>query len=381
MRRTEALLALSLVSLACADDAKKSRLPKGELMRQVVVLATDYQTGSLAVIDLDTKEAYPDLGRIHSDPTGRIRGDQIYVLNRLEADNVQVVDPKSGYATQEQFSVGNGANPHDLAFVTDDKVYVTLFERKAVGIFNPKTGAEIGTVDLSMFADADGLPELHTLVLEGTHALVAIKGLDRDKKWTPSRPGELAVIDTSTDKVVDSDLQADGVQGIPLLGQNPNGQMVPMGDGTIFVATLGRFAAIDEAGIERVRSEAPYMSEWVVKEAVLGGSVTSFATLDGVNFFVVVAVAQASGDGYDTVVKHYRATTGEAKEIFQSAGYQITDIALTSQHELVVCDRTLEAPGVRIFDADSGEEITTGPIDVGLPPFFVMPFDAPTDVL
>jgi hypothetical protein len=381
MLGTRIVLALSLVSLACDEEARARRLPVGELMRHVVVLATDYQTGSLAVVDLDTKEAYPSLSPIHSDPTGRIRGEKVYVLNRLEADNIQVVDPTSGYATGLQFSVGNGANPHDLAFVSDAKMYVTLFDRKELGVFDPETGAELGTVDLSAFADTDGLPELHTLAMAGTHALVAIKGLDRDHKWALSRPGELAVIDTTTDKVVDTDLEAAGVQGIPLLGQNPNGHMVALGDGTIFVATLGRFATIDEAGIERVRSEAPYMSEWVVRESVLGGSVTSFATLDGVSFFVVVAVAQASGEGFDTVVKHYATTTGEAKEIFKTAGYQISDLALTSKGELVVCDRTLEAPGVRIFDTETGKELTQGPIDVGLPPFFVMPFDAPTDVL
>ena len=54
-------------------------------------------------------------------------GGRIYVVNRLNADNIQIIDPQQGYTTpaNAQVSVGNGSNPQDIAFVNATKAYVS----------------------------------------------------------------------------------------------------------------------------------------------------------------------------------------------------------------------------------------------------------------
>ena len=43
--------------------------------------------------------------------------------------------------------------------VREDKAYVSFFESNTLLICNPLTGATLGTIDLSSFADADGIAE------------------------------------------------------------------------------------------------------------------------------------------------------------------------------------------------------------------------------
>jgi hypothetical protein len=63
------------------------------------VLATNFQAGSFATIALDepreVSRATPER-RVHSDATARVRNGLVYIVNRLFADNIQVLDPASG---------------------------------------------------------------------------------------------------------------------------------------------------------------------------------------------------------------------------------------------------------------------------------------------
>ena len=52
----------------------------------------------------------------------------LYVVNRFGQDNVQVLNPAQGFATVQQFSTGAGSNPHDIAFASPVKAYVTRYE-------------------------------------------------------------------------------------------------------------------------------------------------------------------------------------------------------------------------------------------------------------
>ena len=54
-----------------------------------------------------------------------------------------------------------------------------------------------------------------------------------------------------------------------------------------------------------------------------------------------------------------------------SATSYFPDVAVNDRGEVWLADRTLRAPGIQIFDAESGQAIA-GPIDVGLPPFAIL---------
>ncbi len=57
--------------------------------------------------------------------------------------------------------------------------------------------------------------------------------------------------------------------------------------------------------------------------------------------------------------------------LVETTGCCLWDAALDDQGEIWVADGTLARPGLRVFDAASGAELTDAPLDVGLPPFSV----------
>ena len=100
-----------------------------------------------------------------------------------------------------------------MIFVSEDKAYISRYERTHLLIVNPVTGDSLGAVDLSAFADADGLPEVSLLVLYDNHLFVACQRLDRDNGWVPTDVSVIAVVDVVTDQVVDVDANTAGCAG------------------------------------------------------------------------------------------------------------------------------------------------------------------------
>ena len=98
-----------------------------------------------------------DVTAIHSDAIAHWYDGLVYVVNRTPADNIQVLDPGASFSTIRQYSTGNGTNPQDIAFRSPTKAYIPLYERNEILIMDPTTGAHEGIIDLSAFADADGL--------------------------------------------------------------------------------------------------------------------------------------------------------------------------------------------------------------------------------
>ena len=91
------------------------------------VVTTDFSTGGLSAIDLDTRQVASQVATVHSDATLRVYGRIIYVVNRFGQDNIQVIDPDGSYATLRQFSTGNGSNPQDIVLVSFHKAYVSRY--------------------------------------------------------------------------------------------------------------------------------------------------------------------------------------------------------------------------------------------------------------
>src|SRR6185369_3745823 len=69
-----------------------------------------------------------------------------------------------------------------------------------------------GEVDLSAFADGDGLPEMDQAVVIGDRLYVTLQLLDRRNFFRPTDRSLIAVVDVTTDAVVGS---------ITLAGTNP----------------------------------------------------------------------------------------------------------------------------------------------------------------
>jgi hypothetical protein len=363
------IIGLLLLGIAACSDSDSSSSEK-PAATNAFVLTTDYSTGSYSTIDLDTLAASKDLpsttGIAESDSSGVYFNNKVYIINRYGFDNVTVLDTSDLTTAVSQFSTGNGTNPQDMAFVSDTKAYVSLYAGTDVLIVDPtSTGTEIiDTIDLSDFldpADADGGLEANPMVIVGDYLFVALQRL---VNWSADLPSIIAVIDTTTDTLVDVDPATTGVQGITLTGRNPIYMEYDETLERIVVSEVGNYGLMD-GGIETVDPDTFEAEGFMSTEAQLGGDIGDVVLVNGTKGYVVIS--DPSWVDPNTVAVFAVATGNKSGELAITSPF-IPDLALDSQNRLFVPDRTPTAPGVRIFDTTTDDEVTAAPIDVGLPP-------------
>jgi len=330
------------------------------------VVATDFETGSFATVGLDEPRplapSHPSR-RVHSDAVARSYRGLVYSINRFFGDNIQVLDPADGFRTVWQCSTGAGSNPHDIAFVGPTKAYVTRNDTAQLWIVDPSApprcaGFKTGEIDLSAYADDDGVPEMSQMAIVGERLYVLLQYLDRDAIFAPAGVGRIAVIDTARDEVVDL---------IPLSGENPFAQTkgLTVQGGDLLVASAGRYT-VDDGGIERVDLGGGGAQGYFVSEGDLGGDITDFVLVSERLGYAVLSKADFSNSlvAFDPLERRVTAT-------LVSGSTLVADIEVNTRGELFAADRTFDAPGLRVFRAADGEAL--GPkLDTGLPPFDIL---------
>jgi hypothetical protein len=333
------------------------------------VLTEGGGTGSYAVIDLESRTSFNDiaLGGVHSDALpARFFNGRIYVVNRLGVDSIQVVDPQQGYTTPQgaELSVGNGSDPHDIAFISSEKAYVSRFGAATLLIINPTTLTQIGEIDLSSLFkpnDPDGLPEMDRLLVHNGLVYLTLEHLDRNALFAPLAAGEVVVLDPTTDTIRTV---------IPLQGMNPFSflQFSPALN-RILVSTIGSFGVAD-GGIEAINPDTLTVDPgFIIEEATIGGDITHFEVISASKGFAIMLDSAFNG-----VLVSFNPSTGERlNTLFGPLQPFIPHFAINRRNELylAVNDDTTATPGVRIFDTVQETEI--GQVPTGaLPPSFVL---------
>ena len=347
------VLAVSVLLLANSSSAQSD----------LFVITTDFSTGSTAFLAANAAEAEVNLLGIHSDAVGHYHDSRVYIVNRLGQDNILVLDAMDLRTPLTQFSVGNGANPHDIEIVAPDKAYVTRYETASLLIVNPQDGAELGEIDLSAFADADGLPEVSQIVRVGDQLYLSCQRLDRDGGWGPVDVSYLIVVDIATDTLVDVGPDAEGVQGIALSAANPN-SMAVIGE-RIAVGVVVNFGD-RSGGVEIVDTATNRSLGLAVSEEDLGGDITSMVLVDQNRGYAVVA-----DENFANSVRPFELSSGAVGAPLENiSGGFIPSLAVDGDR-LIVADRgSFSDPasaGLKFYNAATGAFLS-GPIETGLPP-------------
>jgi hypothetical protein len=351
-----------IVFIAAAAEA-----PRGGIAAEFAFMTTtDYTTGSSSVIWLDgSYTSENDVASIHSDAVSRYYDGLVYVVNRLDGDNIQILDPDDGFSTIRQFSVGNGSGPHDIAFLTGTKAYVTRFETNDLWIVNPSTGAHTGTIDLSSFADSDGLCEMDQLFIKGDLLFVTIQRVDRNDWWLPVGDSYIAVVDCAADTLLDVDSVTPGKQSILLTGTNPFSNLqFDEYTNRLYVSCVG-YWGMQDAGVEVINPYTLQSEGYLLSETAAGGDINDVEILSPTKGYAIVTNAS-----FVTELISFDPSTGAKLATLYSPGdYVLNDIEISPDGELFLADQTETDPGVWIFDTAADTTIIAEPIDVGLPPF------------
>jgi hypothetical protein len=183
------LLPLLLAACAPKVDVDDTGAPGGggSALGPTAVLATvsdDYAVGALATVAVDDWSVADTLTDISGDPAVVSSGGYVFQLDRYTYDVVKVYTPGAWSAPLTEFALQDLANPHDVA-VCDGLAFVAQHDATTLAVHDPTSGLLAGTVDLSAYADADGVPEASTLVATADGMLYAgLLHLDREGDWT-----------------------------------------------------------------------------------------------------------------------------------------------------------------------------------------------------
>jgi len=365
-RRGLLLTALAALALPACEETTTGPGPKPVYTDFAFVTTTDFATGSASVIALDTTlTTYKDVEPIHSDAISRFFAGRIYVVNRFGADNIQVLEPTQGFQTIKQFSVGNGSDPHDIAFSSRTRAFVPRYNETEIWIVDPGQGRRSGLIDVGWLADGDGIPEMDHMVRVGNRIFVSVQRLDRSTDWGPVGQSYIAVFDPATEQFIDADPVALGTQALLLAGTNPYSELVVNGYSLkIWVSCVGRFGVFD-GGLEVVDPVTLTTSGIVLTEATVSGDITDVVPIDANRGAAIVTDSNFNNLllGFDL------STPGTIDTIYAPGSFSLQDAELSPGVQLFLTDRTPSAPGIRVFRTDTWSQVTTSPIDVGLPPF------------
>jgi len=342
------------------------------------VLTTDFSTGSYSVVELISRQVFKDirLGGVHSHAIARFFNGRVYVVNGLDGDSVQIIDPQQGFTTPTTHgtvSVDSGSAPQDIAFVTANRAYVSRLGSARLVIINPTTLTRLGELDLSSLVqpnDSDGSPDPASMLVRNGLVYVTLRHIDFNtpSPLTKVANGEVAVIDPTHDRIVTV---------LPLHGKNPLSalQFSPTLN-RILVSSVGDFASanggLNDGGIDAINPDTNTVdAQFVVDEATMGGDVTAFAMLSRTKGFAVVRDVHSA----NSLVTFNPSTGQRLQRIVGPLNVLVSDVAVNSLNEvyLAVADTQTPTPGLRIFDALTESEITTTPLNVGqLPPAFIL---------
>ncbi|MBI3395396.1 MAG: hypothetical protein HY042_06145 [Spirochaetia bacterium] len=362
----------ALAGAACKD------IPRPPVWQAVIsggtdrigIVSTDF--GAAGRFSTMTPDGFPVPGfqNIHSDAVARFQDTHVYIINRLNRDNIQVLDPSLTYLTVQEFSTGGGSNPQDFIRVSDTKGYVTLFNKDSLLIVNPLTGLPSGQISLAAWADADGLPEMSGMHLEGNLLYVALERLDRSQSFLPPAPGPAVLIEIN--------VLTDSVTGaFSFQGQNPFGKLrrvILGGQPHIVVPSAGRLGFISalDGGVEAfnlvTRSFRP---GYLFSEAAAGGDIVDAAVKNDTEGYAVVLDA-----AFNKSVQKFNPQNGQLLSVlarYPSTAGTVAGLLLTPNGYLYAGDASFANPGIRIYDTNRGDlPLTPAPINVGLRPFDII---------
>ncbi len=351
------MLCLSFVLsvAACGGDDGDSDLP---VQNRAVIVAGDFTPGSPGVmssLDMETaaiQQGVAPTGAIGDDPIVRRFGDELFIVNRADGNNITILDAIT-LELVEQLATGAGSNPQDVA-VVGDELYVATLGTSGVVVVERGTGA-LRQIDLSTLDTVDGIPDCASVIKVGDDVFVACGRLDN---FVASEPGIVAVLDTAN---------ADAFTTFELVNSNPFGvfERMPLAaGGDLVIPTVPDFSDFSTGCLERINLDGTPTASCAISNQDIDG-LAGRIDFDANEMYF--AVARFGINGAEGEVQGLDLDTGEHLAAVTPASQVVVDFSICPGRQMVVADATMAANGLRIYGED-GAEVTSAPLAIGLKP-------------
>jgi hypothetical protein len=350
--------------IAAVNVALDGCPPQGRLL----ALSRGGRIASLEIAAPWRVRATGDLGLTIA--SARCRGGRCLVVHPAPADRISVV-AAADLSTVNPYALEHGADPRDVALVDDHTAVVSQYGRPLLLEIDLSTRS-ITPIDVSVLADADGVPEALKMASCGRRVFVQLRRIDQDSGVPSPLGGALAVIDLDRptgEEVVDADPATPGVQGIALAGR-PNFDMpVDCDAGVLYVAEPEPLMQ-GGGGYERVDLATLTASDF---PADTGAEVGGFEVVGPEVYWLITHTEFGPGPS-----SHLNLVGGSVPDTHNTfAEEHVNDLALDREEDLLFYpDPCFPGPvgcdaGVIVFHAHTGERASAEAIDVGFPPIEV----------
>ncbi len=215
----------------------------------------------------------------------------------------------------------------------------------------------VDTIDLSVLDPEDGRPDCASVVAVGNQVVAVCSILD--EAYMPRGPGAIALI--AGGELIDT---------VPLTQVRPFGlaQAAPAGD-AVLIPTVQDFAVPDAGGcVERVviGKGSARAAGCLVDNADLGGFVSALTwNPAGDELWMTVTTSFDEVDFGPHGVLVSLPAGGEPARAALAEDVRPMDLAVCPTGHLVISDATR---GVRVLAPGADRELTSAPLDIGLPP-------------
>jgi hypothetical protein len=286
-------LALCAATAGCDPPAPPpvhgAELTLGRCGRGVAVVATDYASTNVALLDRSGSVATSSLLTSGSAPAGlsaplsgdvalptaaRPSGDLVLIDRYLTSVVTWVTPGDAVVRAQLDVRTGFSSNPQDYLELGPHRAYVSRFETNPapghealdaggdVLVVDPRAPALVSRIDLApAMSDAPGfLPRANRMLRHGDRVVVVLGALSAD--FSDSAPSRVAILAADRDEVVGS-LRLDGLHGCVALAQAPT---VESESPALFaVGCTGSFrgslSQLDQSGLVVLALEGDEVSE------------------------------------------------------------------------------------------------------------------------
>lgn len=364
------LFLVSILVAACGDNGVKpdafvppdhdADLGDGSNSHPTVstatVVAGDFTVadpGVISTVDDKTFGAHTNViaGVVGDDPITRLIGDELFIVNRADGNNVTILDANN-FHLKEQLSTGDGSNPQDVAPV-GNKLYVPVFGGTGVAVLT-RGSATITTIDLSADDAVDHNPDCNSAFAVGTKVFVTCELLIGNGATGTRGPGKVHVIDTADDSVEAT---------FDMMTKNPLGVLEQLPDGNLAIGSID--FATGNGCVEKITTTGTPASGGCIVQNTDLGNVASRISVDAAGNTLWMSVAAA--DFSSASIVSYDLGTDTLGTPISIASTFLGDVAVCPDGNLAVSDGTFGAGGLRFF-AQDGTQKTTDAIAVGLTP-------------
>lgn len=356
LARAIAAAACASVMSACLSAGEDTPEPKPIERPYVFSTTSKYgNAGNYSAFGLEKADARIDISPINSDAAVRYPGgEDIYILNRSNRDNLQVIDSRN-LKTVMQIPLPPNSNPYDVA-VKDSLLYVALFGHDKILIYRQRDGVQEGEIDVSAFADSiDGLAETSELRFVGDDLYALTANLDM-KSYGPPMTAHLLKIDPASRTVK---------QSLELPFGNPASLTYDAESGAFHIPCRRQYSNPDfsvkmDGGIVSVDLAGFSVTDTLITEESLGGNVNDAHLHEG-RLFMSLGTS-----GKDRIIAISLADAA-VEVVAELPAYSTGGMAIDApSNTLVVGDRS--GLSLRAFDLDSFAERSKVGEGMELPP-------------